>query len=110
MPPALLEVVHAFGLKADVADNACYLDEQNVIYTAGNVVVIYNLDQKSQRFIFGTEGSDGFSAMAVSPNRRYVALAERGEHASVNIYDLHSLKKRKVLVIVVRPFIVDLCC
>jgi hypothetical protein len=96
MPPALVEAVHAFGLSPLVADNVCYLDEQNVVYPAGSTVVIYNTDQHTQRFIHATEGCDGISAMAVSPNRRYVALAERGAQATVTIYDLHSLKKRKV--------------
>eukprot|EP00730_Choanoeca_flexa_P000903 TRINITY_DN10389_c0_g2_i3.p1 TRINITY_DN10389_c0_g2~~TRINITY_DN10389_c0_g2_i3.p1 ORF type:complete len:1202 (+),score=338.92 TRINITY_DN10389_c0_g2_i3:34-3639(+) len=97
MAPALVEPTYAFGLKPDVADNVCYLDEQNVVYPSGSIVVIYNIDQKTQRFIHGTEGSGGFTAMAISPNRRYIALAERGKQASVTIYDLHSLKKRKHL-------------
>ncbi len=93
---AVVEHAHAFGLKSDVADNVCYLDEQNIIYPAGNCVVLYNVDQKKQRFIQGSEDMNGISALAVSPNRRYVAIAERGEHASVSIFDLHSLRKRKV--------------
>ncbi|EDQ92382.1 uncharacterized protein MONBRDRAFT_13840 [Monosiga brevicollis MX1] len=97
MSPPLIEPKYAFGLRAAVVDNACYLDEQNVVYPAGGSIVVYNADQKSQRFIHSTEGRDGFSAMAVSPNRRYIAVAERGETASVTIYDLHSLKKRKFL-------------
>ena len=105
MAPALIEPKHAFGLKGDVSHNICYLDEQNVVYPSGGTVIIYNLDQKTQRFIHGTEGSDGFSAMAVSPNRRYIALAERGEKATVTIYDLHSLKKRKV-----SPSLLHLIC
>ena len=35
--------------------------------------------------------------MAVSPNRRYVALAEKGEKAAVAVFDLQSLRKRKIL-------------
>jgi len=36
--------------------------------------------------------------MTVSPNRRLLALAERyGERPTVTVYDLTSLKKRKVL-------------
>ena len=30
-------------------------------------------------------------------SRRYVAVAERGQRGVINIYDLHTLKKRKVL-------------
>ncbi|EDO36068.1 predicted protein [Nematostella vectensis] len=60
---------HCFGLKAD----------------------------KSQRFIPGSDKSVGMTAMAVSPNRRYVAIAEKGEKATITIYDLHTLRKKKVL-------------
>ena len=35
--------------------------------------------------------------MTVSPNRRLLALAERGERPTVTVYDLTTLKKRKVL-------------
>ena len=37
------------------------------------------------------------TALAVSPNRRYVAIAEKGEKPTITIYDLHSLRKKKVL-------------
>eukprot|EP01137_Pigoraptor_chileana_P030193 Opistho-2@16440 len=89
---------HVYGLKGDVKDNVCYLDEQNIIYPAGSNIILYNIDQRTQRFITATERSEGITAMAVSPNRRYVAVAEKGEKASVAIYDLHSLRKRKSLI------------
>ena len=59
-------------------DNTSYFDEQTVLYAAGNNVVIFNTEQKSQKFIPGTEKSEGITALAVSPNRKYVAVAERG--------------------------------
>ena len=40
---------HTFGIKADVKDNICYLDEQTVIYPAGHNVVIFNTEQKTQK-------------------------------------------------------------
>lgn len=88
---------HCFGLKADVADNICYLDEQTIIYPSGSNCILFNIDQKSQRFIPGTDKSSGMTAMAVSPNRRYVAIAEKGEKATITIYDLNTLRKKKVL-------------
>jgi hypothetical protein len=90
---------HVFGIKADVKDNTSYFDEQTVLYAAGNNVVIFNTEQKSQKFIPGTEKSEGITALAVSPNRNDVAVAERGvegEKAQVTVYDLHTLKRRKV--------------
>ena len=89
---------HTFGIKADVKDNICYLDEQTVLYPAGHNVVIFNIEQKTQRFISGTEKTEGVTAIAVSPNKKYVAVAERaaeGEKALVTVFDLHTLKRRK---------------
>ena len=90
---------HCFGIKADVKDNICYIDETTVIYPSGHNVVIFSTEQKTQKFIPGTENTEGITAMAVSPNKKYVAVAERakeGEKALVTIFDLHTLKRRKV--------------
>lgn len=37
------------------------------------------------------------SFQAVSPNKRYAALADKGEKPTVTVFDLHTLRKRKVL-------------
>ena len=97
MSIALASLRHAFGFKSDVANNIWYLDEQTIIYPSGSNCVLYNIDQRTQKFIPGTDQSNGMTALAVSPNRRYVAVAEKGEKPSITIYDLHSLRKRKVL-------------
>ena len=84
---------HVFGLKPDVRGNVWYLDEQTVLYPAGHNIVIFNTEQKTQKFIAGTEKTEGITAMAVSPNKKYVAVAERaaeGEKALVTIFDLHT--------------------
>ncbi|XP_069837406.1 cilia- and flagella-associated protein 57 isoform X1 [Dendropsophus ebraccatus] len=91
---------HIFGLQSKVANNVCYFDEQTVIFPSGNNCIKYNVDQKWQRFIPGTEKSHGMQALAISPNRRYLAMAEKGsDKATITIYDLASMpfKKRKVL-------------
>lgn len=97
MSIASLAARYVFGIKGDVADNICYLDEQTVVFPSGSNCILYNIDQKTQRFIPGTDKSPGMTAMAVSPNRRYVAVGEKGEKAMITVYDLHTLRKRKVL-------------
>lgn len=90
---------HCFGIKADVKDNVYYLDEQTVLYPAGHNIVIFNAEQKIQKFIPGTDNTEGITAIAVSPNHKYVAVAEQakeGEKAMVTVFDLHTLKRRKV--------------
>lgn len=90
---------HSFGIKADIRDNICYLDEQTVIYPVGSNLVIHMIETKTQRFLQGTEKSEGITSVAVSPNRKFVAVAERapeGERATCTIYDLVAFKRKKV--------------
>ncbi len=97
MAIAIAQARHIFGLRSNVANNIAYHDEQTIVYPSGANCVLYNIDQKSQKFIPASDKNEGMTAMAVSPNRRYVAVAEMGEKASITIYDLHSLRKRKIL-------------
>ena len=98
MAIAIAQARHIFGLRANVSGNIAYHDEQTIVFPSGASCILYNTDQKSQKFIAGSERSGGTTAMAVSPNRRYVAIAERGaERATVTVYDLHALRKRKML-------------
>ncbi|XP_043941309.1 cilia- and flagella-associated protein 57 [Protopterus annectens] len=91
---------HIFGLRSGVTNNICYVDEQTIIFPSGNNCVKYNIDQKWQKFIQGSEKSLGMQALAISPNHRYLAVAEKGsDKATVTVYDLQIIpsKKRKVL-------------
>lgn len=98
MAIATANLSYCFGLKGEVSQNASFLDDQTVIYPAGTNLVLYNIDQKVQRFLAFGQGGEGASAMAISPNRRYAAVAERhSERPSIVIFDLHTMKRRKVL-------------
>ncbi|KAI4885195.1 hypothetical protein NFI96_002257, partial [Prochilodus magdalenae] len=90
---------HIFGLRAGVRNNLLFYDEQTVIYPCGNNCVRYNIDQKWQKFIPGMEKSHSMQALAISANRRYLAVAEHGEKGTITIYDLQheQSRKRKVL-------------
>ena len=79
-------------------DNIHYIDENLVVYPAGHNTVVYNTDTRTQKFIQGSEDTEGITAITLSPSRRYVAVAERAERAMVNVYDLHTLKRRKNLL------------
>ena len=47
----------------------------------------------------GSEKSQGMFAMAMSANRRYLAVSERAEKGIITVYDLHheQTRRRKVL-------------
>ena len=88
---------HVFGLNVSVKDNLHYVDDNVVLYPAGRTLVLYSTDSRTQRFIQGSEGTDGITAIALSPSRKYLAVAERAEKAMITVFDLTTLKRRKVL-------------
>ncbi|XP_062412043.1 cilia- and flagella-associated protein 57 isoform X1 [Sardina pilchardus] len=90
---------YSFGLRTGVTNNICYFDEQTVIFPCGNNLVRYNIDHRWQRFIPGSEKSQGMFAMAMSTNHRYLAVSERVEKGAITVYDLHheQSRRRKVL-------------
>jgi hypothetical protein len=87
-----------FGLKGDVKNNITYLDELNIIYPAGNNAVIYNTENKSQRFLPLAEQLETVTALCLSQNKKLLAVGLRSpERASVAIYDIQTLRKRKTI-------------
>ena len=89
---------HIFGLSSGTADNLHWLNEETAIYSAGQGIVLFKPDSRTQQFLAGAADTDGISALCVSPNRKYLAVGERAPKATVTIYDLNTLKRRKVLV------------
>ena len=45
----------------------------------------------------GIEGTSGVSALAVSHNKRYLAVCEKSNQAICVIYELNTLKRRRIL-------------
>ncbi|XP_024200849.1 cilia- and flagella-associated protein 57 isoform X8 [Pan troglodytes] len=100
MSAVVAQTLHVFGLRSHVANNIFYFDEQIIIFPSGNHCVKYNVDQKWQKFIPGSEKSQGMLALSISPNRRYLAISETvQEKPAITIYELSSIpcRKRKVL-------------
>jgi len=91
MSISIAQLRHVFGLQREVTGNVAYYDEQTIVYPSGTNCVLYNIDQKQQKFILGSEKSRTMTAMAMSQNRRYVAIAERGdkEKGELNKLFLH---------------------
>lgn len=80
-------------------DTVHYCDDGSIIFPAGHNVIILSSDGKTQRFIPGTPDTEGITALALSPNKRLLAVAERAEKAIISVYDTQTLKRRKVLVV-----------
>ncbi len=68
-----------------------------MLYPCGHNIVIYNIEDKSQKYIQGIEGSEGISAIALSYSKKFLAVAEKAERAICCVYDVQTLKRRKIL-------------
>lgn len=100
MSIGIAQIKQIIGIRANVTNCITYQDEQTIVYPAGANVVVYNIDQKTQKFIPNSEKSTGLTTMCVSQNKRYIAIAEKiSEKPIVSIYDLHTLRKKKTLTI-----------
>ena len=65
-----------FGLKGDVNNNCPFVDDNTVIYPCGHNVILYSMSEKIQRYIPGIEGSQGITALAISPSKKFLAVCE----------------------------------
>eukprot|EP00958_Prasinococcus_capsulatus_P018485 scaffold2162_cov398-Prasinococcus_capsulatus_cf.AAC.14 len=90
---------HTFGIKRDVSHGVHYLDDHTLLYASGYDAVVYDAEQHTQTLLRavhdgGAAGSRGISALAISPSRKRIAVAEQG---TVSIFDAMSRKRRKSL-------------
>ena len=89
---------HIFGINGSITDNITFSDDETMVYVAGHSVVLYNKIERKQKFIYGSEQSEGITSFTASPGKTYLALAEKCDrHAQVNVFDLKSFRKRKTL-------------
>ena len=84
-------------MRNDVKDNLHVIADTTIVYPAGHNIVIRNLESQQQQFIQPPIDSEGIIGIALAPNQRHVAVTEKAERATVTIYDLQTLKRRKVL-------------
>ncbi|CAB0032001.1 unnamed protein product [Trichogramma brassicae] len=61
-----------YGLRSDVSGNAHFITDDEVLYVVGNGLALHNFTQNRQRLV-------------------------RGEHPVISIYDLSTLKRKKIL-------------
>ena len=69
-----------------------------MLYPVGHSVALYNTETKVQRFVHASAESLAITAVAVTPNHKYLAVGEQADKCTVVLYDLASLKRRKVLI------------
>jgi len=58
---------------------------------------MFNTDERTQKYISGIEGSEGITSLALSPSKKFLAVCERAERAVCCVFDMTTMKRRKVL-------------
>ncbi|XP_011870371.1 PREDICTED: cilia- and flagella-associated protein 57 [Vollenhovia emeryi] len=85
-----------YGLKTDIAGNAHYVTDAEILYPVGNALAIHNVLQRQQKLIRLADKCHA-NVICISPNKKYVALSEVGDKPTISVYDINSLKRRKLL-------------
>ena len=94
----LFAPAHAFGLQNDVQNNIIAVDETTVCYPVGRAIVLYNTDTKKMAFVReGTQEKGEIVALALAPSKKYLAVCERAENATVSVYHVASQRRTKLL-------------
>jgi WD40 repeat protein len=90
-----LSVRYCFGVNSTACNNILgFADERLIVYVCGSQVVILNADTKEQSFIPG--GRLGVSC--ISSSKKVLVVADKGDPSPlVTLYDISTLRKRKVL-------------
>ncbi|ORC87157.1 WD repeat domain 65 [Trypanosoma theileri] len=90
---------HAFGIKPDVYGCLNWVEEGTLMYPVGKTVAVHNLGANTQRFFEAGIRSFGLTALAVSANKKFIAVAEGGAVPQIQIIDSVTRKRRKVLTV-----------
>jgi cilia- and flagella-associated protein 57 len=70
---------YLIGMKPDVNPGVLAISDSVIAYVCGHNVVLYDMETKTQRYILGVEGSQSITAIAIHPNKRYLAVCERAK-------------------------------
>lgn len=86
-----------FGLEDGVDRNILFVDENTVIYPCGHSVIIYNVENKSQEFLHSSSHVQKITALALSNNKKFLAVAELADVPTITIYDVDKRRKKREL-------------
>ena len=65
-----------FGFSTIKNGNISFIDDEVIVFPSGTCCVFQNIVGNVQQTINSGSGSTGITAMAVSPNKKYIAFSE----------------------------------
>ena len=98
IPHEILQLRHVFGVNNLLASSLHLLSSDKFLYVAGYYVVVYNPKEKekSQSYFSGVDGYKAISTVAVSPNKKNLAMGLKGDGKPlIYYYELNVSAKRK---------------
>ncbi|KAK7895699.1 hypothetical protein WMY93_021024 [Mugilogobius chulae] len=96
IPLDLLHLSHSFGYDCKRRANLQLLDEQTLMYIAGNMLVLQDIKSKQQKYLRSSSGQ-GIGAIATHPDKWCFAVGEKGSHPNIIIYEYPSLRPYRIL-------------
>lgn len=98
LPAQTMALQHVFSVDASKRNNLFYIEDDVVLTSAGNELVLLQLPSLSQRTLTCPDGG-GIGAIAVHPSRGYIAIAGKRRFGApgIYVYEYPSLKLCKVL-------------
>eukprot|EP00501_MAST-03F_sp_TOSAG23-6_P000811 GSMAST32.ASY1.ANO1.841.1 assembled CDS len=103
------ELHSLYGFNSRVNGSVLYVDENTIIYPCGHGVVLLNMETKAQHIFSSSEETSDITALSLSPNKRFLAVAESTEFATVSIYDIEKKRKRRELSLPDSETVVSMC-
>ncbi|XP_060739668.1 cilia- and flagella-associated protein 57-like [Tachysurus vachellii] len=98
-----IEPHHMFGLRREARNNLHFMDEQTIVFPSGNNCVLYNVHQQWTKFIPGEmpyqQEKQAIKALAISPDRFFLAVSVCGVQSTVSVYDIQSDQCTKMQVL-----------
>ncbi|XP_021372219.1 cilia- and flagella-associated protein 44-like isoform X2 [Mizuhopecten yessoensis] len=96
LPEDMLSLQYSFGYDCTKRANLHLLDEKTVIFAAGNLVQLVDLQTREHKYLRSTSGG-GIGALTVHPSKKFFAVAEKGQSPNINIFEYPSLKLHRIL-------------
>ncbi|PIK49063.1 hypothetical protein BSL78_14078 [Apostichopus japonicus] len=96
LPENIMNLEHSFGYDCHKMSNLHMVDPDTVLFAAGNVLQILNLQTSEQKYIRSMSGG-GIGAVTVHPSGKYFVVAEKGEMPNIAIYQFPSLRLYRIL-------------
>ncbi|XP_054019877.1 cilia- and flagella-associated protein 44 [Dryobates pubescens] len=96
IPVNLLTLKYSFGYNFTRSVNLLPINNQTLMYIAGNHIVLLDLQTQSQRYLRSSSGG-GIGFITAHPTKQYFAAGEKGKKPNLIIYDYPSLRPYRIL-------------